>query len=152
MKPGDVVFVKKFNRDGVIIDLLPKNKVKVTLGSLAVTVDLNDVSESQTVAAPAERKKHNRSFSIQSSTEQSCPWTKDFETIDFHGATVDEALVALERRISNALISRQGRIKVVHGFGSGKVMDAVHRYLSNCTMITSFRVDEFNPGQTWVYL
>ncbi len=112
----------------------------------------NNLSASKTVTAPAERKKQNRSFSVQSSTDVSCPWTKDFETIDFHGATVDEALTALERKISNALIVRQGRIKVVHGFGSGKVMEAVHKYLSSCSMITSFRVDEFNPGQTWVYL
>jgi dsDNA-specific endonuclease/ATPase MutS2 len=41
---------------------------------------------------------------------------------------------------------------VVHGKGSGRIRDALHRELAALPVVASFRLDPQNAGVTWVYL
>ena len=72
-------------------------------------------------------------------------------TVDLHGLTVEDALRVLEKAMDRAIIEGHARMEVVHGIGSGRVRQAVHTYLKGLSIIESFRVDDLNPGVTWVY-
>ena len=72
--------------------------------------------------------------------------------IDLHGHTVLEAVESLEKTIDKAMLSNVKQIHIIHGFGSGKVKNAVHKYLQSLRHISSFRLSINNPGVTIVYL
>lgn len=71
--------------------------------------------------------------------------------VDLHGLTVEEALVRVVDAIDAALRQGADRVEVVHGKGSGRIRDALHRHLETMTVVASFRLDARNPGVTWIY-
>ena len=72
--------------------------------------------------------------------------------IDLHGYTVSEAIETLERTIDKAILSNIKQFNIIHGFGTGKIKNAVHKYLHNFKHIRSFHISINNPGVTVVYL
>jgi len=71
--------------------------------------------------------------------------------LDLHGLIVEEALARLTQEIDRSLLRGADRIEVIHGKGSGRVKDAVHRYLASMPVVAAFRLDPVNPGVTWAY-
>lgn len=150
LKAQDLVYIKKLNRNGYVVEVLAKGKVKVTLGAMTITVPISSVTKIEIDTEPVLRETSRRSFNVVPATPGNKHYTES-EEIDLHGLNVEQAIHALETKINRALMSNLGRIKVIHGFGSGKVMYAVHSYLNQSSLVVSFRVDDFNPGQTYVY-
>ena len=72
--------------------------------------------------------------------------------IDLHGLNVEQALREVEGTIDQALLKGSSRIEIIHGLGSGTLRRAVDKYLSTSKHISSFKIDERNPGTTWVYI
>jgi DNA mismatch repair protein MutS2 len=71
--------------------------------------------------------------------------------LDLHGLIVEEALARLTDEIDRSLLRGADRIEVSHGKGSGRVRDAVHRYLASMPVVAAFRLDPVIPGVTWVH-
>jgi DNA mismatch repair protein MutS2 len=71
--------------------------------------------------------------------------------VDLHGLTVEEALARVLEEIDLALRRGADHMEVVHGKGSGRIRDALHRQLSALPVVKAFRLDPRNPGVTWVY-
>jgi DNA mismatch repair protein MutS2 len=64
---------------------------------------------------------------------------------------VDEALARVVEEIDRSLLRGADRVEVIHGKGSGRVREAVHRYLASLSVVAAFRMDPRNDGVTWVY-
>lgn len=73
-------------------------------------------------------------------------------SLDLHGRSVEESVRELEQSLSDAIMAGAPQIEVIHGLGSGKVMRAVHKYLSKSPVVHAFKLDAGNPGVTIVYL
>ena len=71
--------------------------------------------------------------------------------LDLHGLIVEEALARLTDEIDRSLLRGADRLEVIHGKGSGRVRDAVHRHLASMPVVAAFRLDSVNPGVTWVH-
>lgn len=71
--------------------------------------------------------------------------------VDLHGMTVEDAMRSVEKSVDRAIIDGYEKMEIVHGIGSGKIRQALHRYLAQLSVIESYRLDEQNPGVTWVY-
>lgn len=71
--------------------------------------------------------------------------------LDLHGLIVEEALAQLTDEIDRSLQRGADRIEVIHGKGSGRVRDAVHRHLASMSVVAAFRLDPRNAGVTWVH-
>jgi DNA mismatch repair protein MutS2 len=71
--------------------------------------------------------------------------------LDLHGLIVEQALAHLTDEIDRSLLRGADRIEVIHGKGSGRIRDAVHRHLASMSVVAEFRVDPANPGVTWAY-
>jgi DNA mismatch repair protein MutS2 len=70
--------------------------------------------------------------------------------IDLHGLVVEEALERVVDEIDRSLLRGADRVEVVHGKGSGRIRDALHRHLASMPGLT-FQLDPRNPGVTWVH-
>ena len=71
--------------------------------------------------------------------------------IDLHGLVVEEALARVVVEIDRSLLRGADRVEVVHGKGSGRIRDALHRYLASLPVVAAFRLDPRNAGVTWVH-
>jgi DNA mismatch repair protein MutS2 len=62
------------------------------------------------------------------------------------GLRVDAALPEVERAINEALLSGKGSLRVVHGFGSGRLAAAVREFLSDHPGVASHRPGDAQEG------
>lgn len=146
-QPGDIVRIKKIMQIGEIAEVLRPGFYKVVVGSLVSTC-----SEEQLEPAERPKSKHP-DIPPPPKTKviaERLP-LKQLERLDLHGLTVAEALHALETRLNQIAVAKFDRLEVLHGHGTGRVKQAVHRYLSESPLVSSFKLDEFNTGVTRVY-
>jgi len=147
-KKGENVFITSLRRDGVISGVLKDGKYQVSVGPLSVTCSESDLS-----APPKTRKSKSYVKPPPKNHPALNPVSnpKSLERVDLHGFKVVDALAEVEKRIDRAIIADLDRLEIVHGIGTGKLLDAIHKYLSKLTVVSSFKLDEVNPGVTWVY-
>ena len=71
--------------------------------------------------------------------------------LDLHGLTVEEAIARVVQEIDQALRRGADRVEMIHGKGSGRIREALHRYLATMPAVSAFNLDPRNAGVTWVY-
>ncbi len=147
-KTGDRVFVASLRRDGKVTSVTKDGKFQVLVGALSVSCSESDLTE-----APKE-KKSKSTIKAPARVHSALSPVKDvkaLERVDLHGFTVVQALAEVEKRIDRAIIADLDRLEIVHGIGTGRLLDSIHKYLAKCSVVASFKVDAVNPGVTWVY-
>lgn len=77
---------------------------------------------------------------------------RNLPTIDLHGETGDIAAILVKNFINDNITLRNEKIVVIHGIGKGIVKKAVHNELKNNKNVRSFKLDNFNEGQTIIEL
>ncbi|HOE95079.1 MAG TPA: Smr/MutS family protein [Candidatus Sumerlaeota bacterium] len=66
--------------------------------------------------------------------------------VDLHGMTVEEALLAAEKALDQALVSGLFQFKIIHGHGSGRLRQAVRAMLAGHPFVKDFRFGEPHEG------
>lgn len=77
---------------------------------------------------------------------------KNLPTIDLHGETGDIAAILVKNFVNDNITLKNEKIVVIHGIGKGIVKKAVHNELKNSKNVRSFKLDNFNEGQTIIEL
>jgi DNA mismatch repair protein MutS2 len=62
------------------------------------------------------------------------------------GNTIDQALDRLEKFLDESLLSEQRTLRLIHGFGTGRLKDAVVDYLHKHPLVTSVRAASPQEG------
>lgn len=140
---GDSVTVLSLKRDGIVDEVLGDGKYRVALGSMKVTCSADELAQA-TPRAPKPR------LTEQKVVIKNQP--KPPETLDLHGCTVDEAIRKLDSWLDSVVLSDLYHVKVVHGLGTGRVQWAVHEHLRGIKAVRHFKVNDWNPGETDIYL
>lgn len=147
---GSQVESRRFRGIGVVLEgPNQRGEFRIGVGMISVWLpadELNALGEKQVDQGPAKRKRKNRNPSAGRDAHSRTV------SIDLHGKTVAAALEILETAVDRALLNETGRIEVIHGLGSGAVQRAVHERLRALPHRVHFKLDEKNPGVTWVFL
>jgi DNA mismatch repair protein MutS2 len=146
---GDPVAIIKLKKHGVVTSILNAQSVTVQVGSVSFRCK---VSELTPHSASKKKSSAKDKVSIISDSLINSRSRHESMTVDLHGKTVVEALRSLEKALNSLALSGGSRLEIVHGHGSGKVMRAVHDYLSETRVVKNFKVDEINTGMTVAYL
>jgi DNA mismatch repair protein MutS2 len=132
-------------KEGVVIGIRKKGAlIRVACGD--ITLDLPPLSLQFREELPHPPPSPLRRLDLTSTQ-----FKTDIE-IDLHGLRVHEALAELERSLDQALLSGAHEVRVIHGIGTGRVMDAVTHYLAHCSHVRTFVRAPDNPGVTKVLL
>ncbi len=147
---GDLVFVKSFKRQGIVIQKDEnRGKVVIQMGSIRATLPLTDISKTEI----KNTVKAEPSGSSQQRIE--IPDVQVPMKLDLHGYTVEEAIDALDKYLDSAYLVGLPFVYIVHGKGSGALRNAIMEYLRKRAHVAHFRTGSMNEGGlgvTIVYL
>lgn len=163
IKKGDKVFIVRLKRWGNVVGTRAR-AFRVNVDGLEVVClgpeltkdppkEMGKKSNKIKVNACYKVSHSKRSgYSIDKRGSASHSDKKAIGKLDLHGKRVAEALAEVERFIDRAIIADLDRLEIVHGVGTGKIMMALHKYLSTQSVVSSYKLDDYNPGVTWIYL
>jgi DNA mismatch repair protein MutS2 len=142
-----VILLALGKKQGVVVATGREGRYRVQVGNTTVSCREDDLAPSPEEGRPAKKAK-SQATPARRGSDESAPASR----IDLHGMTVEEAIVRVVEEIDQALRRGADRVEVVHGKGSGRIRDALHRELAALPVVASFRLDPQNGGVTWVYL
>ena len=125
---GDAVLVKPLKAEGIVSKIdYRKNSAVVTLGKMNSTFKL-DVLQKLKKAKKAEapvpvhttRKLDNEAFSPE---------------LNLIGMTSVEARAELQKYLDKAILKGVNELRIIHGYGTGKLRETVRNYLKYCSFV-----------------
>ena len=141
LAPGKKVWIEKLHTHGVIEGFFDDGaKVALDVNGVTFTMrtaDLESPREADSPpAAPVVKVTQPR---VSGNTPSE---------INLVGQRVEEAIDQLENFLNRSLMARLDQIRVVHGFGTGRLRNGIHTWLRTQPAVTAFRLgkDNADPG------
>ena len=131
-KVGDYVKVNQTSRAGVISQI-NGDKVSVDINGISIKTDINSLSKSIKI----EKKEYIPSYSSNK---------KIAHDLLLVGKHIDEALNELEVFLDDALSNNLIQVKIIHGYGTGQLKNAIREKLKKLSFVKSFTDADFNDG------
>jgi DNA mismatch repair protein MutS2 len=145
---GDEVVVRALARKrGTVIAVGRDGRYRVRVDGITMWCREAELGE----PPPAGKKKKRPAATDRSEAAVARADTAPPGRIDLHGLRVEEAMTRVMDAIDRSLREGADRIEVVHGKGSGRIRDALHRRLASLSVVSHFALDAKNDGVTWVY-
>lgn len=70
--------------------------------------------------------------------------------INVIGQTVDEAVFVIDKYLDDCSIAKLSPVRIVHGKGTGKLREGIHKFLKTNPHVKSFRLGTFGEGEMGV--
>lgn len=70
--------------------------------------------------------------------------------INVIGMNVDEAIFVIDKYLDDCAISKLSPVRIVHGKGTGKLREGIHKFLKTNTHVKNFRLGTFGEGEMGV--
>ena len=70
--------------------------------------------------------------------------------INVIGQTVDEAIFVIDKYLDDCAIAKLSPVRIVHGKGTGKLREGIHKFLKTNPHVKSFRLGTFGEGEIGV--
>ncbi len=151
LETGDAVRVRSLNIIGHVVSKSSggaNGAVQVEAGDKRFTVpeaELERVAESEVVSAPSPKRRPRRERRRAAGDSLA-------SELRLLGATVDEALPAVEQYLDRALGRGMSRVRIIHGIGTGRLRDAITELLRHHPQVRRFEAGDVGGGSTVVEL
>ena len=140
---GDAVLVKPLKAEGIVKSVdFKKNSATVMLGTMKSNFKLDQlqklkkaVKKHEINKIPVKRVLRNEAFSPE---------------LNLIGLTGVEALTELKTYIDRAVTAGVNEVRIIHGYGTGKLRETVRNYLKGCSLIESYRDGIYGEGERGV--
>ena len=141
---GDPVRIKGQTSVGEILEVNGKNAI-VAFGSIKTTVKLERLERSN--AAPQKQEAVKSTF-VSSQTQDNIYEKKlNFkQDIDVRGMRGDEALQAITYFVDDAILVGMGRVRILHGTGTGILRTLIRQYLQTVPGVRHFADEHVQFG------
>ena len=140
---GMNVFVHKFMTDGTLLSLPNKDdQVQVQIGSMKTFVPVSNLSKSKKQTNNINNKKSGTSKISKSKTISS--------EINVIGQNVEEAIFVIDKYLDDCSLAKLKTIRIVHGKGTGKLREGIHKFLRTNPHVSSFRIGTYGEGEMGV--
>ena len=137
---GQTVWVETMKRQGTVTEVDERRgKVTVDAGGITIQADASSVMEAEqdTKGPPAPPPKGRTIVTRPAAVAPE---------LNLRGLRVEEALRKLETYLNEACLADLASVRIIHGFGTGAVRDAVHKVLGSHPLIASYHYGERTEG------
>lgn len=138
LKEGVPVFVKSLGTAGKVQRVVSVDEIQVAVGSLKVWTNLDDLGREKKEGAAQKSTLSKR----EKKTDQTLMWEKTAAVqpeLDLRGLTLEEAILKVDKYLDDAILAGLDKVVIIHGKGSGKLRQGLHRYFQGKGNIKSFR-------------
>lgn len=94
--------------------------------------------------------KNNSKSSVSFVKQNSYKAQNVSSEINVIGMNVDEAIFVIDKYLDDCSIAKLSPVRIVHGKGTGKLREGIHKYLRNNPHVKSFRLGTFGEGEMGV--
>lgn len=138
------VFIPSLNQIGTILSLPNKDrKIQVQVGNSKIYFNINKLEKTN--------KKVSNSSSTYSSEIKNTTKSKNLSNeINVIGLNVEEAIQIIDKYLDSCSMANLKKVRIVHGKGTGKLREGIHKYLKTNSYVKSFRVGTFGEGEMGV--
>ncbi len=141
IKVGDIVLVKALKVEGEVKEIT-KNNVVVKLGKMNSNFKLDAL-----VKLKERKKEIKKETAPTAHTLRNEAFSPELMLLGMRG---DEAQHALEAYIDKALLSGVNEVRIVHGYGTGKLREVVRATLKKHSAIKEYRDGIYGEGERGV--
>lgn len=142
-KTNTEVFVTTLGQNGIIVSNVSKsNEIQVQVGSMKLSVNLKYLEKINKT-----EKAKNKSTSSYSSVSKAKHVSSEINVI---GLNVDEAVFVIDKFLDDCSIANLQTVRIVHGKGTGKLREGIHKFLKSNSRVKSFRIGTYGEGEMGV--
>ena len=142
---GEHVKIKGQSAIGEVLEINGKNTAVVGFGSIKTTVKLDRLE--RTNAAPQKQEPVKSTFVSSQTHDQMYEKKLGFkQDIDVRGMRGDEALQAVTYFIDDAILVGMGRVRILHGTGTGILRTLIRQYLDTVPGVRHFADEHVQFG------
>ena len=142
IKPGLVVFVPKFNKNGTILSYPNQSKkFNIQIDNIKTTLTASEI----TIAHQTEKQK-----SIPQKKQSNFAPKKVQTELNVIGLNIEESIFLVDKFLDEAAIVKLEFVRIVHGKGTGVLGKGIQKYLKTHPHVKSYRYGTFGEGEMGV--
>ncbi|MDN5696302.1 MAG: Smr/MutS family protein, partial [Staphylococcus equorum] len=127
IKAGDEVKVLTYGQKGEVLELIGDKEAVVQMGIIKMKLPLEDLEKTKkTKETPAKMIKRENRQSIKME-------------LDLRGYRYDEAMVAVDQYLDQAVLINYEQVYIIHGKGPGALQKGVQKHLKRHKSVSSYR-------------
>ena len=142
LKCGDKVYIVNIDKEGILLETPDKSgSVLVQAGILKTRTKISNLQliEEKPQIISGKQKKPASEFHAKVN--------RDFrDEIDLRGMLGDEAWQAVDKYLDEAVIANFGRVRLIHGKGTGALKNALWQHLKHDRRVKAFRIAAYGEG------
>lgn len=143
LKKGDKVRITTIHKEGVVTDLPKNGLVAVQAGVVRTKARLEDLRLIEEDERGQKKKKEQPAVKSTVMVERSNQFKSE---IDLRGMTGDEAWLAVDKYLDDAVMYNMQSVHLIHGKGTGALKNALWQFLRGDKRIASFRIGRYGEG------
>lgn len=142
IKPGTIVFVPKFNKNGTILSYPNQSKkFNIQIDNIKTTLTPSQI----TIAKNTETKKEI----ITKKQSNFAP--KNVRTeLNVIGTNIEESIFLVDKFLDEAALAKLETARIIHGKGTGVLGKGIQKYLKTHPHVKSYRYGTFGEGEMGV--
>ena len=154
IKPGKEVFVTSLNQNGLIVSNISRNnEVQVQIGSIKMNIKIDLLQEIKKSNSSNKSRKSTKSISSSGSNNSFSKFSKSINVkpeINVIGMNVEDANFVIDKFLDDCSLAKLETVRIIHGKGTGKLKDGIHKFLKTNPHVKSFRLGTFGEGEMGV--
>lgn len=148
IKPGTEVYVSTMQRNGTVLSHISKsNEVQVQIDNLKMTVNIKYLEEARKISGGKDNSKNLAENRNNKKISKSKNISAEINVI---GLTVDEAIFVIDKYLDDCSLAKLQSVRIVHGKGTGKLREGIHKFLKTNIHVKSFRLGTYGEGEMGV--
>ncbi len=146
LEEGDNVLLDGAGTVGTVMEITGKNAV-VAFGQMKTTVKLSRLKRTMRKAQTAQASPSAPSYLSAQNADTSRERQLSFSNeIDVRGMRTDEAVQAVMYYIDDAVQFNVGRVRILHGTGTGALRQYIRRYLDTVKAVRQYHDEDVRFG------
>jgi len=142
LKKGDRVYIVNIDKEGILLETPDKSGTVLVQAGILKTrtkiANLQLINEAPQVIS-GKTKKPASDFHAKVN--------RDFrDEIDLRGMLGDEAWLAVDKYLDEAVLANFGHVRLIHGKGTGALKNALWQHLKSDRRVATFRLGKYGEG------